>query len=92
MNNAMLLEAVQMELIRDILNVDDVLVLEKIRKMLRREDKKAEQGTLCVAEEEVPYMSKAEILANFDQSCKELKLNLEGKLELKNAEELLNEL
>ena len=92
MNNAMLLEAVQMELIRDILNVDDVLVLEKIRKMLRREDKKAEQGTLCVAEEEVPYMSKAEILANFDQSCKELKLNLEGKLEFKNAEDLLNEL
>ena len=92
MNNAMSLEAVQTELIRDILNVDDVLVLEKIRKMLRREEKKAEQGTLCVAEEEVPYMSKAEILANFDQSCKELKLNLEGKLELKNAEELLNEL
>ena len=92
MNNAMSLEAVQTELIRDILNVDDVLVLEKIRKMLRCEEKKAEQGTLCVAEEEVPYMSKAEILANFDQSCKELKLNLEGKLELKNAEELLNEL
>ena len=92
MNNAMSLEAVQTELIRDILNVDDVLVLEKIRKMLRREEKKAEQGTLCVAEEEVPYMSKAEILANFDQSCKELKLNLEGKLELKNAEDLLNEL
>jgi hypothetical protein len=34
--------------------------------MLRREEKKAEQGTLCVAEEEVPYMTKAEILANFD--------------------------
>ena len=92
MNNAMSLEAVQTELIRDILNVDDVLVLEKIRKMLRCEEKKAEQGTLCVAEEELPYMSKAEILANFDQACKELKLNLEGKLELKNAEELLNEL
>ena len=92
MNNAMSLEAVQTELIRDILNVDDVLVLEKIRKMLRREEKKAEQGTLCVAEEELPYMSKAEILANFDQACKELKLNLEGKLEFKNAEDLLNEL
>ena len=77
MNNAMSLEAVQTELIRDILNVDDVLVLEKIRKMLRCEEKKAEQGTLCVAEEELPYMSKAEILANFDQACKELKLNLE---------------
>ena len=92
MNNVMSLEAVQTELIRDILNVNDVLLLEKIRKMLRREGKKAEQGTLCVAEEEVPYMKKAEILANFDQACKELKLNLEGKLEFKDAEELLNEL
>ena len=92
MNNAMSLEAVQTELIRDILNVSDVLLLEKIRKMLRREEEKAEQGTLCVAEEEVPYMTKAEILANFDQACKELKFNLEGKLEFKDAEELMNEL
>ena len=92
MNSVMSLEAVQTELIRDILNVNDVLLLEKIRKMLRREEKKAEQGTLCVAEEEVPYMTKAEILANFDQACKELKLNLEGKLEFKTLEEALDEL
>ena len=92
MNNVMSLEAVQTELIRDILNVNDVLLLEKIRKMLRREEKKAEQGTLCVAEEEVPYMTKAEILANFDQACKEFKLNLEGKLEFKTLEEALDEL
>ena len=92
MNNVMSLEAVQTELIREILNVNDVLLLEKIRKMFRCEEKKAEQGTLCVAEEEVPYMNKAEILANFDQACKELKLNLEGKLEFKDAEEALDEL
>ena len=92
MNNTMSLEAVQTELIRDILNVSDVLILEKVRKMLRREESKAEQGTMCVAEGETPYMTKAEILANFDQACKELKLNLEGKLEFKDAEELLNEL
>ena len=92
MNNVMSLEAVQTELIRDILNINDVLLLEKVRNMLRREEKKVEQGTLCVAEEEVPYMSKAEILANFDQACKELKLNLEGKLEFKTLEEALDEL
>ena len=92
MNNVMSLEAVQTELIRDILNVNDVLLLEKIRKMLRREETKAEQGTLCVAEEEAPYMTKAEILANFDQACKELKLNMEGKLDFKDAEELMTEL
>lgn len=92
MNNAMSLEAVQTELIRDILNVSDVLILEKIRKILRNEEKFAEQSNSCVAEEEVPYMTKAEILQNFDQACKELKLNLEGKLEFKDAEELLDEL
>ena len=88
MNNAMSLEAVQTELIRDILNVSDVFILEKVRKMLRREEKKAERGAMCVAEEEIPYMTKAEILANFDQACKELKLNLE----VKDAEELMDEL
>ena len=46
-----------------------------------------------VAEEE-PYRlrTKEEVLADFDQACKELKLNLEGKLELKSLEEALNEL
>ena len=42
MNNVMSLEAVQTELIREILNVNDVLLLEKIRKMFRCEEKKAE--------------------------------------------------
>lgn len=88
----MSLEAVQTELIRDILNVDDVLILEKLRTMLRYEEKKAEKSAMMVAEDEAPYMTKAEILANFDQACKELKLNLEGKLEFKTLEEALDEL
>ena len=92
MNNVMSLEAVQTELIREILNVSDVLVLEKIKRMLRQEETKAEQGTMCVEEEEVPHMTKAEILANFDQACKELKLNLEGKLEFETLEEALDEI
>ena len=92
MNNTMSLEAVQTELIRDILNVSDIHILEKLKSMLRREEKKAEKSVMMVAEDEVPYMTKAEILANFDQACKELKLNLEGKLEFKDAEDLLNEL
>lgn len=92
MNNTMSLEAVQTELIRDILNVSDIHILEKLRKVIRREEKKAEECATVVAEDEVPYLTKTEILANFDQACKELKLNLEGKLEFKDAEELLNEL
>lgn len=92
LNHAMSLEAVQTELIRNILNISDIHVLEKLNKLLRREEKKAKECAMVVAEDEVPYMTKAEILANFDQACKELKLNLEGKLEFEDAEELLNEL
>ena len=88
----MSLEAVQTELIRDILNVSDIHILEKLKSVLIREANKADESAMMVAEDELPYMTKAEILANFDQACKELKLNLEGKLEFKDAEELLNEL
>lgn len=92
------LESLQNELIRDVLRVDNIDVLKKLRNLLRREERKtagyAERSSApsTVAEEASPYMTKEEILANFDQACKELKLNLEGKLEFKNAEDLLNEL
>ncbi len=50
--------------------------------------------TTATDEEEEKYRprTKAEVLADFDQACKELKLNLEGKLELKSLEEALDEL
>lgn len=50
--------------------------------------------TTATEEEEEEYRPrrKAEVLADFDQACKELKLNLEGKLELKSLEEALDEL
>lgn len=62
--------------------MDGVSILPKIRKRVRTEKK----------EDEVPCRTKAEILAGFDEACKELKLNLEGKLEFKTLEEALNEL
>lgn len=93
------LEALQNELVRDILNIDDMSVLKKIKNVLRREERKTadyvavEQPSAdVVAEDSEPYMTKEEILANFDQACKELKLNLEGKLEFKTLDEALNEL
>ena len=64
------MEALQNEVIREVLNVRDISVLKKVKKMLLRED----------------------FLANFGQACKELKQNLEGELEFKTAEELLDEL
>ena len=47
----------------------------------------------CVAyRQRPPYQTKAEILASLDQACKELKLNLEGKLEFKSLDDALNEI
>lgn len=92
------LESLQNELIRDVLRVDNMDILKKGRNLLRREERKttgyAERVSApsTVAEEAEPYMTKEEILANFDQACKELKLNLEGKLEFKTAEEALKEI
>lgn len=39
--------------------------------------------------DEEPCMSKAEILTGLDESCKELKLYKEGKIQLKTLEELI---
>lgn len=87
------LETLQNELIREVLNVNDINVLKKVKNLLRREERKSSDARASVlSEEEAPYMTKEEILANFDQACKELKLNLEGKLELKSMEDLLKEL
>ena len=85
---AMTLEAEKNELIRRILDVNDIDILEKIKKLLYQEEKNID----IVAEERVPYRTKAEILADFDEACKEMKQAQEGKLEGKPLEDLLNEL
>ena len=91
--SAVSLETLQNEVIRDVLNINDINVLKKVKNLLKREERKVPRVEVpsVVSEDEVPYMTKEEILANFDQACKELKLNLEGKLELKKAEDLLDE-
>lgn len=89
--STMALEVEKNELIRRILDVDDIAILKKMKSMLNSEEKNVN----CVADETVPYYrakTKAEVLEDLDAACKELKLNLEGKLEFKSAEDLLNEL
>ena len=83
--SAMSLEAEKNELIRRILDVDDVAILRRVKSMLSCE----EEQTNVVAEEAAPYQTKAEILASLDQACK---LNLEGKLEFKSLDDALNEI
>ena len=86
--STMSLEAEKNALIRQILDVDDIAILKKIRSMLNHE----EEQVRVVAEETTPYRTKTEILESLDEACKELKLNLEGKLDFKPAEDLLDEL
>ena len=92
--SAVSLETLQNEVIRDVLNVNDVNILKKVKKLVHKEERKASSAEVpsVVSEDEAPYMTKEEILANFDQACKELKLNLEGKLEFKTLKEALDEL
>ena len=56
--SAMSLEAEKNELIRRILDVDDVAILRRVKSMLSCE----EEQTNVVAEEAAPYQTKAEIL------------------------------
>ncbi|MDR0938751.1 MAG: hypothetical protein LBN29_05245 [Mediterranea sp.] len=73
------LAAMQNDLIRDILATKDASVLKRVKEAL--DTKKPTTSR-----------TKEEALADFDEACKELKLNLKGDLDFKPAEELLNEL
>ena len=73
---------------RQSVDVDAIANLKNIRSMLNHE----EEQVRVVAEEATPYRTKTEILESLDEACKELKLNLEGKLDFKPAEDLLDEL
>ena len=86
--STMSLEAEKNALIRQILDVDDIAILKKIRSMLNHE----QELERAFAQEATPYLTKTEILESLDEACKELKLNLEGKLDFKPAEDLLDEL
>ena len=89
----MTLESMQNEVIREILNIDNLHVLEKVKKMLRREGQKAEStAPTVVKEDSEPYMTKAEILEGLAEAFKTAKLAREGKVQGRPIEELLNEL
>ena len=84
----MALEIEKNELIRRILEVNDMEILEKIKRVLLQEEKKIN----VVAEEKVPYRTKSEILADFNDACKEIKQAQEGTLEGRHLKDLLDEL
>ena len=82
---SMELEAYKAELAREILTTDSRQVLDEVKRLLIKLSKKTKKK-----EEET--ISKEEILAVIDSGLKEVKLSQEGKLKMKTAKELLDEL
>lgn len=99
---AMELSAMRGELARQILNIDSWEVLDKMQRYLNRVGRQAarvkpyaveeDEAPMVAAEDEVPYRTKAEILAGVEQAFEEVKLYKAGKMEFKTLEEVLDEL
>lgn len=83
------LDAYRADVARDILTISSRPLLDKIKKLINREQK--EKAT-AVAEEEYTPRTHDELVADFKEALNEVKLSLEGKLELRPAEELLSEI
>ncbi|WP_175629821.1 hypothetical protein [Bacteroides acidifaciens] len=79
------LKSLKMDLVEELLSLNDKEMLNRVKNYLKRL-KKVE------AEKEGGEISKEEILAGIDAGLKEVKLSMDGKLELKSAREFLNEL
>lgn len=78
------LTAIKNSLITIINQTNDKSLLDSMLRLAQHQT-----SSECVEE---PEMTKEEILSDFDQACKELKLSLEGKKQLRTIDEALNEL
>ena len=79
------LKSLKMELVEELLTLNDKEMLNRVKNYLKRLKK-------MEAEKEMEEITKEEILAGIDAGLKEVKLSMDGKLELKSAREFLNEL
>lgn len=84
---AISLQATQNDIIRQVLNTQDMNLLSKIKSLFV----KKEEDDACVVSEKT-CMTKREVLAGLDEAFHELKMYRDGKLELKPLEEVLDEL
>ncbi len=91
--NSYTIQSTQNDLIRQILQVQDINLLERIKTLLYKESEVTEEASSNIlAEEEVRYKTRAEIMADMEEAFKTAKLAREGKIEGRPIEELLNEL
>lgn len=79
------LKSLKMDLVEELLSLNDKKMLNRVKNYLKRLKKQE-------AEMEEETISKEEVLAMIDAGLKEVKLSMDGKLELKSAREFLNEL
>ena len=79
------LKSLKLDLVEELLSLNDKEMLNRVKNYLKRLKK-------MEAEKEEEEISKEEILAGIDAGLKEVKLSMDGKLKLRNARELLNEL
>ena len=79
------LKSQKMDLVEELLSLNDKEMLNRVKNYLKRLKK-------MEAEKEEEEITKEEVLAGIDAGLKEVKLSMEGKLEVKTAREFINEL
>lgn len=79
------LKSLKMDLVEELLSLNDKEMLNRVKNYLKRMKK-------MEAEKEEEEITKEEVLAGIDAGLKEVKLSMEGKLEVKTAREFINEL
>ena len=79
------LKCLKMDLVEELLSLNDKEMLNRVKNYLKRLKK-------MEAEKEEEEITKEEVLAGIDAGLKEVKLSMEGKLEVKTAREFINEL
>ena len=79
------LKSLKMDLVEELLSLNDKEMLNRVKNYLKRLKK-------MEGEKEEEEITKEEVLAGIDAGLKEVKLSMEGKLEVKTAREFINEL
>ena len=79
------LNSLKLDLVEELLSLNDKEMLNRVKNYLKRLKK-------MEAEKEEEEITKEEVLAGIDAGLKEVKLSMEGKLEVKTAREFINEL
>ena len=79
------LKSLKMDLVEELLSLNDKEMLNRVKNYLKRLKK-------MEAEKEEEEITKEEVLAGIDAGLKEVKLSMEGKLEVKTAREFINEI